>query len=140
MARIRAQSARSPSLSPLAALVVLAALAVTGAIDCTPIYPVDSSSLIFDFDINCHLNSSLTVHTNWTSKVNGYSADPQLSLPLSAVAADTTRGTALGSLFSGRKLTIPVDISPNKYPALTLEVLVSTVWGVDYLRARPRIL
>lgn len=117
----------------LAALLVLAGLAAvhggvptttyTSAIDCSPVYPIDSSALIFDFDINCNVNTSTAVLTNWTSKVNGYSAN--LSLPQSAVVADAYHQTLTATINFGRKVTIPVDISPSNYPVLTLEYLVS---------------
>lgn len=130
-AQCRLRSAPAPLAAALLVAgfttVVEAGHFLNTGINCDPIYPIDSSSLIFDFDINCNVDAPISPGTdyikNWTSKVNNYSTN--LSLPLSAITLDSTRQVLRGVISANRKITFPLDISPSKYPQLTLEYMVS---------------
>jgi hypothetical protein len=91
--------------------------------DCRPIYPIDSSSLVADFDINC---GSPFTNPLWTDKTGSYSMNLTAgSLPASARTLESLRQLYRLTISSGRKLFVPVDIRPSTLPYASIELLIS---------------
>lgn len=82
--------------------------------------PLSATDVVFDWDANCGMN---TTDWSWTSKVGGLVAN--WSALSTSRTVDAARGLARLAFANGKKMTLPVDISPSVYPAFTLEVLFS---------------
>lgn len=136
--------------STLIGAALLASIVRVGAVgfsaSCVPSYPIDSSTLLWDFDANCNwMCSTATVWLNssWGSKAGSANlVIGNTTMPCAARTLDTTRGLYRLVISAGRKLRIPYNIGPTANPnGITIEYLVSVgsvatnsfkaVWSAD---------
>jgi hypothetical protein len=112
-----------PSPSPTPSSSPTPSPSPAAAYDCRPTYPIDSSSLVADFDINC---GSPFTNPLWTDKTGSYSMNLTAgSLPASARTLESLRQLYRLTISSGRKLIVPVDIRPSTLPYASVELLIS---------------